>query len=64
MLVFVPQGFVALVFADGKLLDVVEAGVGVVERVGELQVQFVDLLPQPAASVAEPDELPEEWEAQ
>jgi hypothetical protein len=64
MLVFVPQGFVALVFADGKLLDVVEAGVGVVERVGELQVQFVDLLPQPAARVAEPEELPEEWEAQ
>ena len=64
MLVFVPPGFVALVFAGGKLLDVVEAGVGVVERVGELQVQFVDLQPQPAAGVAEPDELPEEWEAQ
>ena len=64
MLVFVPQGFVALVFVDGKLLDVVEAGVGVVERVGDLQVQFVDLLPQPAGHVAEPDELPEEWEAQ
>jgi hypothetical protein len=64
MLVFVPQGFIALVFADGKLLDVVEAGVGVVERVGELQVQFVDLLPPPPARVVEPDELPEEWEAQ
>ncbi|HZM33007.1 MAG TPA: hypothetical protein VFC18_00815 [Burkholderiales bacterium] len=63
MLVFVPQGFVALVFADGKLLDVVEAGVGVVERFGELQVQFVDLQPQPVARVAEPDELPEEWDA-
>jgi hypothetical protein len=63
MLVFVPPGFVALVFADGKLRDVVEAGVGVVERFGELQVQFVDLQPQ-AAGVAEPDELPEEWEAQ
>jgi len=64
MLVFVPHGFVALVFVDGKLRDVLEAGAGVVERFGDLQVQFVDLQPQPAAGVAEPDELPEEWEAQ
>jgi hypothetical protein len=47
MLVFVPQGFVALVYEDGALRAVVEAGVGVVARgAGNLQVQFVDLQPQ------------------
>ena len=50
MLVFVPQGFVALVFQDGKPHAVLEPGVGVVERFGELQVQFV-LLPLPAHQV-------------
>ena len=59
MLVFVPQGFVALVFADGKPHAVLEAGVGVVERPGELQVQFVDLQPRPAP-VVQPDEDPED----
>ena len=44
MLVFVPQGYVALVYEDGRLLTVVEAGVGVVARAGaQLQVQYVDL---------------------
>jgi len=44
MLVFVPQGFVALVYEDGVLRAVVEAGVGFVAPVrGALRVQFVDL---------------------
>ncbi|HZO04218.1 MAG TPA: hypothetical protein VFB93_23780 [Burkholderiales bacterium] len=44
MLLFVPQGFVALVYEDGVLRAVVEAGVGFVARArGALQVQFVDL---------------------
>ena len=44
MLVFVPQGYVALVYEGGLLVTVVEAGVGVVARTGaELQVQYVDL---------------------
>jgi len=44
MLVFVPQGYVALVYEDGLLLAVVEAGVGVVGRTSaKLQVQYVDL---------------------
>ena len=56
MLVFVPQGFVALVFVDGKPFTVLEAGVGVVPvRGADLQVQFVDLQPQPP-------QLPEEAE--
>ena len=46
MLVFVPQGFVALVYEDGALRAVLEAGVGVVARAEKLQVQFVDLQPQ------------------
>ena len=44
MLLFVPQGYVALVYEGGALRAVVEAGVGFVARTGrELQVQFVDL---------------------
>ena len=58
MLVFVPQGFVALVFQDGKPHAVLEAGVGVV-RFGELQVQFV-ALPLPAHQV--PPEFQDEEE--
>jgi hypothetical protein len=51
MLLFVPQGFVALVYEDGALHAVVEAGVGFVARPrGALQVQFVDL--QPSAQEA------------
>ncbi len=47
MLLFVPQGYVALVYEDGALRAVVEAGVGFVARTGrELQVQFVDLQAQ------------------
>ena len=48
MLLFVPQGFVALVYEDGALRAVVEAGVGFVARAGSgLQVQFADLQQQP-----------------
>jgi len=47
MLLFVPQGYVALVYEDGALRAVVEAGVGFVARTGrELRVQFVDLQAQ------------------
>ncbi len=47
MLLFVPQGYVALVYEDGGLRAVVEAGVGFVARAGRgLQVQFVDLQAQ------------------
>lgn len=61
MLVFVPQGFVALVFQDGKPHAVLEPGVGVLERFGELQVQFV-LLPLPAHQVVpEPEDEEEEF---
>lgn len=63
MLVVVPQGFVVLVFVDGKQHDVLEQpGVAFVERpAGELQLQFVDLRPQPDAVAAEPQELPDDW---
>ena len=53
MLLFVPQGFVALVYEDGALRAVVEAGVGFVARPrGALQVQFVDLQQQPDQEAA------------
>jgi hypothetical protein len=57
MLVFVPQGFVALVYEKGALRAVLEAGVGVVvvARAGELQVQYVHL--QPAAEASEEGEV-------
>ena len=44
MLVFVPQDFVALVYEGGKLVAVVEAGVGVVPS--NAQVQYVYLEPR------------------
>ena len=44
MLVYVPQGYVALVYDGGALYAVVEAGVGFVASAGRnLQVQYVDL---------------------
>jgi hypothetical protein len=46
MLVFVPQGFVALVYEGGALRAVIEAGVGVVARAEKVQVQFVNLQPE------------------
>ena len=51
MLMFVPQGYVALVYENGALRAVVEAGVGFVPSAGRnLQVQFVDLqVPQDEA---------------
>ena len=63
MLVVVPQGFVVLVFVDGRLHDVVEQpGVAFVARpAGELQLQFVDLRPQPKSELAEPEDVPEDW---
>ena len=52
MLVFVPQGFVALVYENGVLYAVVEAGVGFVASTGRnLQVQFVNLQPEEEMAV-------------
>jgi hypothetical protein len=63
MLVVVPQGFVVLVFVDGKQLDVLEQpGVAFVQRpAGELRLQFVDLRQQQAAADAEADEVQDDW---
>ena len=63
MLVIVPQGFVVLVFVDGRLHDVLEQpGVAFVARpAGELQLQFVDLRPQQSAAAVEAEELPDDW---
>lgn len=47
MLVYVPQGYVALVYEDGVLRTVLEAGVGFLARAGKLQLQYVDLQRQP-----------------
>jgi hypothetical protein len=53
MLLFVPQGYVALVYEDGALRAVVEAGVGFVAHAGAgLRVQFVDLQQQPDQEAA------------
>jgi hypothetical protein len=57
MLVFVPQGFVALVYEDGALSAVLEAGVGVVARAEKLQLQFVDLQTQAGTSDQETEVL-------
>jgi hypothetical protein len=47
MLVFVPQGYVALVYENGALRAVVEAGVGFVASADrKLQVQFVYVQPE------------------
>ncbi len=43
MLIFVPQSFIALVYAGGELRAVVEAGVGFVPDSGDLQVHYVYL---------------------
>lgn len=44
MLLFIPQGYVALVYENGVLRAVVEAGVGFVPSAGRnLQLQYVDL---------------------
>lgn len=52
MLVFVPQGYVALVYENGALYAVVEAGVGFVASAGRnLQVQFVNLQPEEEMAV-------------
>ena len=53
MLMFVPQGYVALVYENGVLRAVVEAGVGFVPSAGRnLQVQFVDLQVQQDEALA------------
>lgn len=60
MLIFVPQSYIALVYAGGELRAVVEAGVGFVPYSGDLQVQYVYLQPQPAVPyVEDEDEAPE-----
>ena len=46
MLVHVPLGYVALVYEDGVLRTVLEAGVGFVADSAKLQVQYVDVQPQ------------------
>jgi hypothetical protein len=63
MLVVVPQGFVVLVFVDGRQHDVLEQpGVAFVQRpAGELRLQFVDLRPEAGSGAAEPDDVPEDW---
>lgn len=58
MLVFVPQGFVALVYEDGALRAVLEAGVGVVARAEKLQVQYVYLQQPQAEPSDEVEALP------
>ena len=45
MLVYVPQCYVALVYAGGELRAVLEAGVGFVPHSEGLQVRYVYLLP-------------------
>jgi hypothetical protein len=62
MFVFVPQGFVALVFADGKQIAVLEPGVGFVQLpAGNFEVQYVDLQPRPRAGDLQPEALPDDW---
>lgn len=51
MLVYVPQGYVALVYEGGRLRDVLEAGVG--EVGAGLELQYVYVQPAP---VGQPDE--------
>ena len=46
MLVYVPQGYVALVYEAGVLRTVLEAGVGFVARAAKLELQYVDLQAQ------------------
>lgn len=46
MLVYVPQGYVALVYEAGVLRTVLEAGVGFVARTAKLELQYVDLQAQ------------------
>lgn len=55
MLVYVPQGYVVLVYQGGQLRDVVEAGVGVVEAGAQLQYVYLPQEPQPQLQ-------PEEYE--
>jgi hypothetical protein len=43
MLVFVPQSYIALVYAGGELRAVVEAGVGFVPHSQGLEVHYVYL---------------------
>jgi hypothetical protein len=56
MLIFVPQFYIALVYAGGELRAVVEAGVGFVPHSGGLQVQYVYLQPQPAVAHVEDED--------
>lgn len=56
MLVYVPQGYVALVYAGGQLRDVVEAGVGVVERDMQVQYVYLPVEPQPQLQPEDYDE--------
>ena len=50
MLVYVPQGYVALVYEAGALRTVLEAGVGFVARAAKLELQYVDLQAQPQST--------------
>ena len=62
MLVFVPQGFVALVFVDGRQVDVLEQGVAFVQRpAGDVHLHFVDLRQQARADVVQLDDVADDW---
>lgn len=56
MLIFVPQSYIALVYAGGELRAVLEAGVGFVPYRGQLEVRYVYLQPQPQVPYFEDDE--------
>ena len=45
MLVYVPQGYVALVYERGELRSLLESGVGVVSNAGMAEVKYVYLQP-------------------
>lgn len=47
MLVYVPQGYVALVHVGARLVDVVEAGVGLAGAGARVQYVYLPLAPQP-----------------
>jgi hypothetical protein len=56
MLIYVPQSYIALVYAGGELRAVLEAGVGFVPHSEGLRVQYVYLQPQPQVPYFEDEE--------
>ena len=53
MLVFVPQGYVALVYENGALRTAVEAGVGFLAPARGQTLEYVELQPQYDQEAAE-----------